>query len=74
MSVAHLATGAYRVTFNKDISKCVFFATTPQNAGNLAYADNTGQDTSSSVTVWTYALSGGGLNSTDSLFDIAAIC
>jgi hypothetical protein len=74
VSVAHLGTGVFRVTFNKDVSKCVYFASTPQNHGNLAYATQTAQDAASSVTVWTYVLSGGGLSAIDSLFDMAAAC
>ncbi len=74
VSVVHLGTGAYRVTFNQPVSKCVFFATTPQNNGNIAYSTQTAQDTQSSATVWTYVISGGGVTSTDSLFDVAALC
>jgi hypothetical protein len=65
VSVAHLGTGTYRVTFDKDVSHCVFFATTPQNVGNLAYADNTMLDTPNSVSIWTAAISGGNVNFTD---------
>ena len=74
VSVVHLGTGAYRVTFNQPVSKCVFFATTPQNNGNIAYATQTAQDSQSSVTVWTYVISGGGVTATDSLFDVAGLC
>ena len=74
VSVNHLGTGHYRVTFNKNLQKCVFFASTPQNQGNLAYATQMVQDTASSVTVSTYALSGGNVTSANYLFDLAAIC
>jgi Collagen triple helix repeat (20 copies) len=74
VSVDHLSTGHYRVTFNKDVLKCVFFASTPQNHGNIAYATQMVQDASSSVTVSTYSLSGGNITSADYLFDVAAVC
>jgi hypothetical protein len=74
VSVSRLGTGSYRVTFNKNVQKCVYFASTPQNQDRLAYAAQYVQDTASSVSVNTYVLSGGSLNATDSLFDLAAIC
>jgi hypothetical protein len=74
VSAQHTGTGAYKITFNRDISSCIFFATTPQNIENVAGAHRTAQDNASTVTVWTYAPSGGGLNSADSLVDVAGLC
>ncbi len=74
VSVDHIGTGYYRVTFNRDITHCVTFATTPQNSDSLAYANQNAQDTANSVTVSTYVLSGGSLNAADRLYYVAAIC
>jgi hypothetical protein len=74
VSAQHTGTGGYKITFNRDISSCVFFATTPQNIGNVASALRTAQDSANTVTVWTYAPSGGGLNPADSLVDVAGLC
>lgn len=74
VSVAHLGTGYYRVTFNQDITHCVTLATTPQNVDSFAYANQNAQDTADSVTVSTYVLSGGSLTSADRIYYVAAIC
>lgn len=74
VKVDHPGTGFYRVTFSKDISHCVTFANTPQNADSFAYAVQTAQDTASSVSVETFVLSNGNLTAADRLYYVAAIC
>jgi hypothetical protein len=74
VSANHLGTGFYRVTFDHDVSHCVTFANTPQNADSFAYAVQTAQDTASSVSVETFVLSNGNLTSADRLYYVTAIC
>jgi len=74
VSVNHPGTGFYRVTFNKDITHCVTFATTPQNADSFAYAVQTAQDSANSVSVETFVLSNGNLTAADRLYYVVAVC
>jgi len=74
VSVDHPGTGFYRVTFNKDITHCVTFATTPQNADSFAYAVQTAQDSANSVSVETFVLSNGNLTAADRLYYVVAVC
>ena len=73
-SVDHLGTGVYRVTFERDLTACTFFVSTPYNAGDIGNASQFFQDASNSVTVTTFTLQSGSWANADKAFDIAAIC
>lgn len=74
ISVAHLGTGVYRVTFDRDLSTCTFFVSTPYNSLTIGNASQFFQDTAASVTVIIFDLDVVPFAHRDTAFDLAALC
>jgi len=74
VSAVHLGTGVYRVTFQRDLTTCAFFVSTPYNSLTIGNASQFFQDASNSVTVIVYNLDVSPFSLRDTVFDLLALC
>jgi hypothetical protein len=74
VSAVRLGVGSYRVTFQRDVTTCAFFVSTPYNALIIGNASQFFQDSANSVTVVIYNLDVTPFSHRDTAFDLLAVC